>query len=199
MKLKSFRTYAALIVTALMVVAVATPLATAQTVTTLYSFDYTHGSGPGTLVQATNGYLYGTTQFGGTTGACSGGPCGVVFKISPGGTLRTLYSFDYPNGDFGDVSDHANALIQATDGNFYGTTFAGGTGCLFGTGCGVIFKITPSGTLTTLYSFCSHSGSCSDGAGPEAALVQGSDGNLYGTMYSGRAGGRSSRSPEAAR
>jgi uncharacterized repeat protein (TIGR03803 family) len=71
------------------------------------------------------------------------------------------------------------ALVQATDGNLYGTTSEGGA-----SGYGMVFKITPSGTLTTLYSFCSQSG-CTDGASPYAALVQATDGNLYGTTYEG--------------
>jgi uncharacterized repeat protein (TIGR03803 family) len=81
----------------------------------------------------------------------------------------------------------AGGLIQATDGNFYGTTQYGGpNSCPFEAGndygCGTIFKITPSGTLTTLHSFDG-----TDGLSPEAALVQGTDGNFYGTTYWGGA------------
>jgi uncharacterized repeat protein (TIGR03803 family) len=99
-----------------------------------------------------------------------------VFKITPSGTLTTLYSFSGPDG-----SSPQTTLIQATDGNLYGTTASGGANAQ-----GTVFKITPSGTLTTLYSFCAQSG-CTDGAGPEAALVQGTDGNFYGTTYGGGA------------
>jgi uncharacterized repeat protein (TIGR03803 family) len=143
------------------------------TLTTLYSFcsqsGCTDGSVPsGTLVQATDGNLYGTT---GADGANGGG--GTVFKITPKGTLTTLYSF-CSQGGCADGSG-PSGLIQATDGNFYGTTYLGGA-----YGYGSVFKITPSGTLTTLYSFCSQSG-CPDGRLPSVGLTQATDGNFYGT------------------
>src|SRR5450759_276145 len=70
-------------------------------------------------------------------------------------------------------------LMQAGDGNFYGTTYQGGTG-----GAGAVFTITPSGTLTTLRSFAG-----SDGSRPVAGLMQGSDGDFYGsTVYGGTSG-----------
>jgi uncharacterized repeat protein (TIGR03803 family) len=144
------------------------------TLTTLHSFDGTDGAYPWAgLVQATNGNLYGTTA-GGGEGNCRGG-CGMVFKITPSGTLTTLYSFD------GRVASTPYAgLVQATNGNLYGTTaFGGSTECRDG-GCGTIFKITPSGTLTTLYSF-----SDTDGPYPWAGLVQATNGNLYGTTADG--------------
>ena len=77
--------------------------------------------------------------------------------------------------DFNDANDEepTAGLIQATDGNLYGTTQGGGAH-----GLGTIFKITPSGTLTTLYSFCSQSG-CTDGEYPSGTLVQDTNGNLY--------------------
>jgi uncharacterized repeat protein (TIGR03803 family) len=141
----------------------------AQTFTTLHSFEDTDGAYPNAgLVQATDGNLYGTTGGGGANDG------GTVFKIAPSGTLTTLYSFCSQSG----CSDGANpyaVLVQATDGKLYGTTSSGGT-----TNNGTVFKITPSGTLTTLYSFCSKSG-CTDGAGPLAGLVQATNGDLYGT------------------
>jgi uncharacterized repeat protein (TIGR03803 family) len=82
------------------------------------------------------------------------------------------------------------ALVQGTDGNFYGTTAYGGTGtaCYNGNpnivGCGTVFQITPSGAFTTLYNFCTQSG-CPDGQNPWATLIQGTDGNLYGTTHDG--------------
>jgi uncharacterized repeat protein (TIGR03803 family) len=66
-------------------------------------------------------------------------------------------------------------LIQGTDGNFYGTADQGGT-----TGAGTVFKLTPGGKLTVLYTFCSLTG-CTDGINPYGSLVQGTDGNFYGT------------------
>lgn len=75
------------------------------------------------------------------------------------------------------------ALVQASDGNFYGTTSLSG-----GHGGGTIFRIAPSGTLTTLYAFCSQSG-CADGKSPYGGLIQDSDGSLYGTTRYGGANG----------
>jgi len=143
------------------------------TLTTLYSF--ARGSYPSAgLVQAANGDLYGTTSYGGAIA-----PYGTVFKITPSGSLTTLYSFcSQPGCVDGDLP--VAGLIQATNGDFYGTTFDGGANGSYGT----IFKITPSGTLTTLYSFCSQPG-CTDGAFPYAGLVQGSDGSLYGAAAGG--------------
>jgi uncharacterized repeat protein (TIGR03803 family) len=156
----------------------------AQTLTTLFSFDGTDGSEPKAgLVQATNGDFYGTTYEGGANGG------GTVFKITPGGTLTTLYSFCGQN-NCTDGELPAAGLVQATNGDFYGTTYEGGAnrnGTCF-TGCGTVFKITPSGTLTTLYSFCAQGGVlCTDGDLPTAGLVQATDGDFYGTTYAGGA------------
>ena len=146
--------------------------------TTLHSFcsqsGYTDGASPyAGLVQGSDGNFYGTTSAGGANGY------GTVFKITPGGTLTTLYSFCSQSGCT-DGQNPLGPLIQGSDGNYYGTTEWGGANYSFGT----VFKITPSGALTTLYSFCSQSG-CADGGYPLAGLVQGSDGNLYGTTNSG--------------
>jgi uncharacterized repeat protein (TIGR03803 family) len=108
------------------------------------------------LVQATNGDLYGTAEYGGVNCGDMGG-CGTVFKITPGGTLTTLYSFCSQGGiDCTDGDSPDGGLVRATDGNFYGTTQEGGANCTTIGGCGTIFKITPSATLTTLYSFSGH-------------------------------------------
>src|ERR1700677_702343 len=131
------------------------------------------------LIQGTDGNFYGTMFEGGSPGN------GAVFQISPSDTFSTLYDFGFPpsSGSFPRA-----ALVEAKDGNLYGTTYYGGTNsCIFGSthyGCGTSFKITPKGTLATPYDFCSQSG-CADGQAPEAALVQGADGNLYGTTYYG--------------
>src|ERR1700691_2559833 len=144
------------------------------------TFTGLHGGGEfaAALIQGTDGNFYGTMFEGGSPGN------GEVFKISPSGTFTTLYNFGFPpSGSFPRA-----ALVEGTDGNFYGTTYYGGTNsCISGGtnyGCGTIFKITPSGTLTTLYSFCSKS-DCADGQAPDAALVEGTDGNFYGTTYYG--------------
>jgi uncharacterized repeat protein (TIGR03803 family) len=144
--------------------------------TTLHSFNTSDGSSPLALVQGTDGNFYGTTYVGGDLSCYDGGGygCGTVFKVTASGKLTTLHSFDGTDG-----SQPAASLVQATDGNFYGTTINGGA-CILGT----VFKITPSGELTTLYNFCGSS----DGWGP-GPLVQATDGNFYGTMYFGGASG----------
>jgi len=151
--------------------------------TTLYSFCSKSGCSDGygnyaLLVQATNGNLYGTTAGGyGTAGGH-----GTIFKITPAGELTTLHSFCSQSG-CPDGSDPYAGLVQAADGNLYGTTWGGGTN-----GAGTVFKITPTGELTTLYSFCSQSG-CSDGEYSYAGLIQATNGSLYGTTYDGGSNG----------
>ena len=144
--------------------------------TTLHSFTSTDGAYPGALIQATNGYLYGVTY--GSTGIR-----GTIFRITPNGMLTTLHRFSQYVGTY----PAASKLLQGTDGNFYGTTYYGGTnGCQTGiySGCGTIFEITPAGAFTTLYSF-----NKTDGANPDAGLVQGADGNIYGTTAGGGTNG----------
>jgi uncharacterized repeat protein (TIGR03803 family) len=77
-------------------------------------------------------------------------------------------------------------VIQGSDGNFYGTTFTGGANTYryCAQGCGTVFQITPTGQLTTLYSFCAQS-NCNDGAAPSYPLVQSTNGTLYGTTIWG--------------
>ncbi|HEV2177800.1 MAG TPA: choice-of-anchor tandem repeat GloVer-containing protein [Terriglobia bacterium] len=153
--------------------------------TTIHNFDGTDGNGPQTaLVLATDGNFYGTTYFGGPDpNACNGTGCGTVFKITPAGALTVLHSFDGSCTQTTDCPGGAGpgALVQGSDGNFYGTTYLGGT-CY--DGCGTVFKITPNGVLTTLYDFSS---SNDGGYSPYylAGLVQGTDGNLYGTTTQG--------------
>ena len=146
------------------------------TFTTLYSFCLqpvcTDGSQPfAALVEATDGNFYGTTSSGGANSY------GTVFKVTPGGTLTTLHSFNVSEGY------SVAALVEATDGNFYGTTANGGTSNNCVDGCGTIFRITPTGTLSTLHSFDG-----SDGELPVGALAQAIDGNFYGTAKFGGAG-----------
>jgi uncharacterized repeat protein (TIGR03803 family) len=101
------------------------------------------------LVQGADGNFYGTTYSGGANicGIAESYGCGTVFKTTPGGELRPLYSFcTQPNCTDGTYP--SAGLVQGADGNFYGVTAGGGLGG------GTIFKITPVGELTTLYSFC---------------------------------------------
>ena len=154
------------------------------TLTTLYSFcsqtNCTDGAYPyAGLVQAANGDLYGTTNYGGVNG-----DFGTVFKITPTGTLTTLYRFCSQTNCTDGEGPYAG-LVQAANGDFYGTTEYGGTNGEYG---GTVFKITPSGALTTLYSFCSQT-NCADGTEPKAGLVQAADGEFYGTTFSGGANG----------
>ena len=143
------------------------------TLTTLYSFcsqsGCTDGYAPQAgLVLATNGDLYGTTYYGGANDD------GTVFKITPSGTLSTLHSFDY----YTDGAEPQAGLAQGANGNLYGTTEVGGAN-----GYGTVFKITPSGTLTTLHSFAGYP----EGASPYAGLVLATNGDFYGTTYGGGA------------
>ena len=158
------------------------------TVTLLYSFcsqpNCSDGANPQSgLVQASDGNFYGTTEVGGTGTGCFYGTCGTVFKITPQGTLTTLYSF-CSQSDCTDGADPSDALVQGSDGDLYGTTFDGGTSSCGGVGRGTVFKITLSGTLTTLHSFDSY-----DGFWPYAGLVLATDGNFYGTALNGGVNG----------
>ena len=152
----------------------------AQTLTTLASFNETNGAYPyASLVQGNDGNLYGAILSGGDNPNCVPDGCGTVIRISPQGTVTRLYSF-CSLSNCADGGNPSGSLVQGTDGDFYGTTSVGGAG---GRG-GTFFKITPNGTLTTLYSFCSQP-NCTDGSSPWGGLVQGSDGNFYGTTESG--------------
>jgi uncharacterized repeat protein (TIGR03803 family) len=126
------------------------------------------GSPMAALIQGTDGNFYGTTSSGGTSGQ------GTVFKITAAGVETVLYAF--AGGTADGSSPHA-ALIEGADGNFYGITSGGGTSSQ-----GTVFKVGPTGAASVLYSFA---GGTADGGGPNAALIQGSDGNFYGTSANG--------------
>jgi uncharacterized repeat protein (TIGR03803 family) len=140
--------------------------------TTLASFDGTNGHYPTQgLLLANDGNFYGTTP-------SYGADNGTVFRITPTGTLTTIYRFS----GLADESNPMAALIQGSDGNLYGTT-AGGLSNEYGT----VFKLTLDGTLTTLFVFTYDSPTATwpNGLSPEAALIQGPDGNFYGTTVDG--------------
>jgi uncharacterized repeat protein (TIGR03803 family) len=144
------------------------------TFTVLAQFSATTGFFPNAaLLQAADGNFYGTTVFGGSSHYCSGDGCGTLFEMEPSGQLTMLHRFEETDGGFSYAT-----LIQATDGNLYGTTSFYGPN-----GEGVVFQVKPDGSLTTLYAFCS--GACTDGAQPFSGLTQDTDGSLYGTTAIG--------------
>jgi uncharacterized repeat protein (TIGR03803 family) len=135
------------------------------------------------LVLTSNGDFYGVDKEGGVNDNCGGDTtCGSVFKMAASGKLTTLYSFCsvFQNGVCLDGQNPQFALVQGSDGNLYGTTYAGGNDGVNG-GYGTIFKITPTGTLTTIYNFPGYTP-------PSSALVEGADGNFYGTTGAGGSG-----------
>jgi uncharacterized repeat protein (TIGR03803 family) len=127
----------------------------------------TNGAFAAALTRGSDGNFYGTTVWGGDMSSLALG-YGTIFRLSPDGTFTNLYQFTGGN-DGGFI--YAN-LVQGKDGNFYGAAFNGG---LYSGGD--LFRVAPDGTFTNLYSFTGGS----DGAFPYSALVQGSDGNFYGT------------------
>jgi uncharacterized repeat protein (TIGR03803 family) len=127
------------------------------------------------LVADRNGNLFCTTIYGGSK-ACNGSGCGAVFEFSPTGGETVRYAFQ--GGSDGDEPEGPVTLDK--DGNLYGTTFYGGTGC-YGEGCGTVFKLSPDGTKTVLHKFSGGS----DGSGPAGALAIDKNGNLFGTTSLG--------------
>lgn len=133
----------------------------------LRNFDGKDGYVPyGGLVQASEGSIYGTTYYGWAHGY------GTVFRFTPwgAGTFTTLYSFSGNDG-----AQPRGKLIQATDGNLYGTTNSGGAN-----GYGTVSQLTLAGNLTTLHNFDG-----SDGANSQSGLVQYTNRTFYGATYSG--------------
>ena len=200
-------------------------MTTEGTPSTVYTFcslaSCADGSYPfGGVTLGFDGDFYGTTQLGGSKGA------GSVFKITPTGALTTLHSFANGTddsapmyttvlgkdnnmygisigqyvGQYGaffkvtsagaftvlkdfNYTDGATPSLptQGTDGNFYGTAQVGGDPTCK---CGVVYKATAGGAITVLHAF---KGYPSDGYRPDSVLVQGTDGNFYGTTYQGGA------------
>jgi uncharacterized repeat protein (TIGR03803 family) len=157
------------VLVALAIVAAVPEAATAQpAVTVLHAFaGGTDGASPSAaLIQAADGNFYGTTPTGGAAGL------GTVFQMTPGSpwTVTVLHAF--AGGT--DGASPSSALIQAADGNFYGTTSTGGAA-----GLGTVFQMTPGSpwTVTVLHTFAGGT----DGASPLSTLIQATDGNFYGT------------------
>ena len=161
----------------LLIVVVGFQPAEAQTETVLYSFCTQTGCPDGSnpradLVMDSAENLYGTTLYGGTSGV------GTVFELSPSGTETVRHSFaaSHTDGHY----PYAGLLMDAT-GNLYGTAQSGGA-----KGLGTVFKLSPNGTETLLYSFCVLA-ACADGYHPRAGLIMDTTGNLYGTAFDGGA------------
>jgi uncharacterized repeat protein (TIGR03803 family) len=153
-------------------------LDTTNKFTVLHSFaGYpSDGAGPfaGLILDAA-GNLYGATETGGASND------GVVFKVDTTGTETVLHNF---GGIPADGAVPFAGLFQNAAGNFFGTTYNGGsTGCLIG--CGVVFKLDTTGKLTVLHNFTGGT----DGATPAGALVRDAAGNLYGTTAQGGGSG----------
>jgi len=137
--------------------------------TTVHTFTGSDGSSPsGNLFLASDGDLYGTTSGGGANAY------GTVYRVGTDGSFATLHSFDYAVGE---GSGPTSGVIEASDGNFYGTTSSGGADLL-----GTVFVVTPNGGFATVASLGLAGGA---GYSPQGALVQGPDGYLYGTTASG--------------
>ncbi len=148
-------------------------LTPAGNLTTLHELAVRQGSSPWAgLTQGSDGNFYGTTTFGGANNN------GAVFKITPRGNLTTLYSF-CAETSCADGANPYSVLVEASDGNFYGTTSDGGNSAC-ANGCGTVFEITPAGTLTTLYSFDG-----TEGTHPYGGLLQSTRGVFYGTTLTG--------------
>jgi uncharacterized repeat protein (TIGR03803 family) len=158
-------------------------LDTSGTLNVLHSLSYCTAANPyAGLVMDSHGNLYGTTYHGGN-GVCLGSAGeGAAFKLDPSGTLTVLHSFA---GGTNDGAFPVAGLVMDSHGNLYGTTEYGGSANCSG-GCGTVFKLDTSGTLTLLHSF---TGGTNDGANPDAGLVMDSSGNLYGTTYNGGGSG----------
>jgi uncharacterized repeat protein (TIGR03803 family) len=147
--------------------------ACAQTFTVLDNFTSDHGAGHpiAGLLRDASGNLYGSAG-GGTYGY------GTIFELSPAGEETVLYSF---RGLLDGDGWEPTGLLRDKAGNFYGTTIMGGQGYCTCCGCGVVFKVDPTGTETVLYAFTGGT----DGGRPMAGLVRDTAGNLYGTTRLG--------------
>ncbi len=135
---------------------------------TLHNFDGTHGANSyGPLIEGSDGNFYGVASNGGSVS----GQTGVVFKMTPAGAFTVLHNFTLAS----DGGNEVGGLMQATDGNFYGTNNLAGTN-----GWGILFRITPKGAFTVLHNF-----DWGSGASPQATMVQHTNGVLYGTTKVG--------------
>ena len=148
-------------------------LAPNGTLTTIYTFDQTHGAAPsGTLVVGSDGNLYGTAAAGGT----AANPAGVVFKLTLKGSITVLHNFDSQSSE---GATPETGLVVGSDGNFYG-----GTQTSAAAPYGTLFKISKAGSFSVVHTFDN-----SDGNFPYSAPMQHTNGSIYGTTNSGGAHG----------
>lgn len=139
---------------------------------TIYTYDNAHGMWATSLMQGSDGNLYATALEGGIKDN------GTIIKLTTSGKLLSYYAF--PGAKYGSIP--LGSLVEALDGNYYGTTEMGG----FSVGYGTIFRMTPTGGVRAIYTFCKQLGLCADGFEP-SSLVLATDGNLYGTTAGGGA------------
>ncbi|HEX7414518.1 MAG TPA: choice-of-anchor tandem repeat GloVer-containing protein [Bacteroidia bacterium] len=153
---------------------------TTNVYTKKFDFADTNGANPyGSLMQATDGMLYGMTNQGGTGGTCIDG-CGVLFQYNPATSIHTK-KLDFAGTTNG--SYPKGSLMQASDGMLYGLMPGGGTSSICWGGCGVLFQYNPAtNTYTKKLDFDSI-----NGRGPAGSLMQASDGMLYGMTSGGGA------------
>jgi len=130
------------------------------------------------VIEGTDGNFYGTSSNGGVNSY------GSIFKVTSAGVFTTLYSFC--SQSLCADGQYPQPLVQGTDGNFYGTASNGGNQSSNGSS-GTIFRISPAGAFSLLYSFCAAGGACVGGSEPSSGLVQANDGNFYGITTSGGA------------
>lgn len=141
----------------------------------LHNFTGTDGNGRypySDLIRDSSGNLYGTTMRGGAIRRH-----GAVFKVDRNGNETVLFRFNGADGAYPE-----GGLVQDAAGNLYGTTSSGGANNYCERGCGVVFKLDPTGKETVLHSF-----GYQDGEGPSADLIRDGAGNLYGTTAGGGA------------
>ncbi len=154
--------------------------------TVLHSFSGPDGAGPAApLIQGQDGFFYGTTALGGdllcrAPGSALAAGCGTIFRTDSSGNFTSLHSFSRPEGVL-----PVAALVQASDGNFYGTTAGGGNAPEGGTAFGTVFRMDSSGDVTLLHSFVTFQGASPEGGVLQGAVIQGTDGNFYGTSSAG--------------
>jgi uncharacterized repeat protein (TIGR03803 family) len=151
-------------------------------VTTIFDFDRDAGGWflEAPVIQAGDGLLYGTTLYGPCDDMSQN--CGIVFRLTLTGDLTTLHTFGTDEGWV-----PLGPLLQVSGGDFYGTTSLGGGANpgVCGTGCGTVFHMSVSGTVSTVHAF-----GMDDGQEPIGALIQGTDGSIYGVTLTGGASGK---------